>query len=328
MEIDGRLEMNKFRFTCLWLSLVTGGTGFAQPSSVKTDRCFDASDSRDIRLWAGQAPGAMGTNTCTDIPFLRMYSPNGALPKSDLGIIVIPGGGYNELIDTDEQAPVAEYFANKLGITTFVLYYRLVQANGTYRYPVPMWDAQRAIRYVRANAGHYGIKSDHIGIFGFSAGGHLASTVAIHFDTSFGLVAADSIDGTDARPDFLGLGYPVISMDPSQYASPNSLNHLLFGYTGTELAQLEQYLSGQKQVNQTTPPTFLFESEDDKQISSQNSSLFIQSLNAAGVPSEAHLFEKGLHGVGLATAQQAEHVWPYLFHIWLIERGLLRDDLQ
>ncbi len=138
-------------------------------SSVKTDRCFDASDSRDIRLWAGQAPGAMGTNTCTDIPFLRMYSPNGALPKSDLGIIVIPGGGYNELIDTDEQAPVAEYFANKLGITTFVLYYRLVQANGTYRYPVPMWDAQRAIRYVRANAGHYGIKSDHIGIFGFSA---------------------------------------------------------------------------------------------------------------------------------------------------------------
>ncbi len=105
--------------------------------------------------------------------------------------------------------------------------------------------------------------------------------MAIHFDTSFGLVAADSIDGTDARPDFLGLGYPVISMDPSQYASPNSLNHLLFGYTGTELAQLEQYLSGQKQVNQTTPPTFLFESEDDKQISSQNSSLFIQSLNAA-----------------------------------------------
>ena len=150
--------------------------------------------------------------------FCASSDPMEPLIISDVGIIVMPGGGYNELIDKDEQTPVAEYFAQKFGITTFVLYYRLVQTNGTYRYPVPMWDAQRAVRFVRANAAEYGISPEHIGVFGFSAGGHLASTIAIHFDTSFGLPVEDGLDSTDARPDFMGLGYPVISMDPNQYA--------------------------------------------------------------------------------------------------------------
>jgi acetyl esterase/lipase len=313
-----------FSFVVLFLcQLVTIQALSAQASSVKTDRCYDANDPRDIRLWADSAPGAVGTNPCTDIPFLRVYAPENSSGMSNLGIVVMPGGGYNELIDTQEQGPVAEYFANKLGITSFVLYYRLVQANGTYRYPVPMWDAQRAIRYVRANAAQYGIAEDRVGIFGFSAGGHLASTAAIHFASSFGLPDPDSLDATDARPDFVGLGYPVISMDPNQYASPNSLHHLLFGYTGADLAQLEHYLSGQDQVNETTPPTFLFESQDDKQISSQNSTLFSEALNSAGVPSEVHIFETGLHGDGLAQGQIAEHAWPHLFRNWLIERGLL-----
>jgi dipeptidyl aminopeptidase/acylaminoacyl peptidase len=112
-------------------------------------------------------------------------------------------------------------------------------------------------------------------------------------------------------------------MDPAQYASPNSLKHLLSGYSGSQLTELEQYLSGQKQANKTTPPTFLFESQDDKQISFQNSSLFYESLNTAGVPAEAHIFEKGLHGDGLAQDQGAEQKWPELFRDWLTERGLL-----
>jgi acetyl esterase/lipase len=242
---------------------------------------------------------------------------------SDVGIIVMPGGGYNELIDKEEQAPVAERFTRSFGITTFVLYYRLVQANGTYRYPVPMWDAQRAVRLVRANAAQYGIDPSKVGVFGFSAGGHLASTIAIHSDTSFGAPVEDSVDSTDPRPDFLGLGYPVISMDPNQYASPNSLAHLLSGYTGTELTQLETYLSGQEQVNSTTPPTFLFESWDDMQISSQNSSLFYEALNTAKVPAEGHIFQKGLHGDGLAVGQPEEYIWPLLFRNWLVVVGLL-----
>jgi acetyl esterase/lipase len=188
-----------------------------------------------------------------------------------------------------------------------------------------MWDAQRAVRFVRAHAAEYGISPAHVGIFGFSAGGHLASTIAIHFDTYFGLPVEDGLDSTDARPDFMGLGYPVIPMDPNQYASPNSLRHLLYGYQGTELTQLEQYLSGQKQANKTTPPTFLFESGDDAVISSQNSSLFYEALNTAVVPSEVHIFQKGLHGDGLAKGQPEERVWPALFLNWLVTRGLLPE---
>jgi acetyl esterase/lipase len=235
----------------------------------------------------------------------------------------MPGGGYNELIDESEQAPVAQYFADKLGVTTFILYYRLVQANGTYRYPVPMWDGQRAVRYVRFNAAEFDLDPARIGVFGFSAGGHLASTIAIHFASNFNLPNGDEIDQTDARPDFLGLGYPVISMDPNQFASHASLSHLLRGYSGSELAKLEDYLSGQKQVTAHTPPTFLFESFDDKVVNSQNSSLFYEALVTAGVPSESHIFEKGKHGVGLAQEEPYEHVWPTLFHHWLAERGLV-----
>ncbi|NYF80114.1 alpha/beta hydrolase [Granulicella arctica] len=295
----------------------------AQSSTATTDRCYDSGDRRDLRLWDSDAPGSVGTNPCTDIPFLRVYRPHGAAAPTDNAIIVIPGGGYNELIDKKEQSPVGQYFADKLGITTFVLYYRLVQTNGTYRYPVPMWDGQRAIRYVRYNAAQFGISPQHIGVFGFSAGGHLASTIAVHFAANFGLDLKDAIDQTDPRPDFLGLGYPVISMDPAQYASHSSHNHLLYGYTGTELTQLEQYLSEQKQVNSTTPPTFLFESFDDKVVNSQNSSLFYEALVTAGVPSEAHIFQHGLHGDGLAVDEPAESAWPEMFHNWLNERGLI-----
>lgn len=318
-----RLHIRHVLLSTLVLISVCNSPALAQTSSVKTDECYDPTDSTDIRLWDNGAPGAVGTDPCTDIPFLRMYAPDGSVAATNVGIIVMPGGGYNELIDKDEQAPVAKHFANKLGITTFILYYRLVQANGTYRYPVPMWDAQRAVRLVRANAAQYGIDPSNIGVFGFSAGGHLASTIAIHSDTSFGETPQDSVDSADPRPDFLGLGYPVISMDPSQYAPPNSLGHLLYGYTGSQLTQLETYLSGQEQVNSATPPTFLFESWDDMQISSQNSSLFYEALNTAQVPSEGHIFQKGLHGDGLAVGQTEEYIWPRLFRNWLIVRGLL-----
>jgi hypothetical protein len=95
-------------------------------STVQTDNCYDSHDSRDIRLWNQQAPGAAGNDPCTDIPFLRVFRPDGATQISDVSIIVMLGGGYNELIDKNEQAPVAECFAQKFGITSFVLYYRLV----------------------------------------------------------------------------------------------------------------------------------------------------------------------------------------------------------
>jgi acetyl esterase/lipase len=312
----------KHSVLCL-LALLFVFPTFSAKAQSSNGTCYDANDASDLRLWDDQAPGAVGNNPCTDIPFLRVFRPEGSAAATDIGIVVMPGGGYNELTDENEQTPVGQYFANKLGITTFVLYYRLVQANGTYRYPVPMWDGQRAVRYARFNAARFGINPAHIGVFGFSAGGHLASTIAIHFATNFNLPYQDGIDQTDARPGFLGLGYPVISMDPNQFASSSSLSHLLYGYTGAELSQLEDYLSGQKQVNSTTPPTYIFESFDDKVVDSQNSILFYEALRTAKVPSEAHIFQKGTHGAGLATTEPYEYVWPELFHNWLSEQGLL-----
>jgi acetyl esterase/lipase len=213
-----------------------------------------------------------------------------------------------------------------LGITSFVLYYRLVQEDGTYRYPVPMWDGQRALRYVRYNAAQFNINPNRIGIFGFSAGGHLASTIALHFDQNFNLPNQDDLDKTDARPDFLGLGYPVISMDPYQYASYSSLKHLLYGYTGNELKYLENFLSGQKHVISNTPPTFIFESLDDRRICAQNSVLFVEALQNAGIPYKALIVEHGRHGVGLAKHQPAERIWPMLFYNWLVEQKIISDD--
>lgn len=291
--------------------------------STEPSPCYDANDPRDLRLWDGNAPGAVGADPCRDIPFLRIYRPKGAAPATDTGMIVMPGGGYDRLTDTKEQSPVGRYFADQVGITTFVLYYRLVQPNGTYRYPVPMWDGQRAIRLVRSRAAQFGMDPRRIGVFGFSAGGHLASTTAIHFANNFDLPSVDAVDRTDARPSFLGLGYPVISMDPNQYASPSSLGHLLDGYAGAQRDQLETYLSGQKEVKASTPPTFLFESLDDKRISPENSTLFAQALQAARVRNDVHMFQHGLHGAGLAVDQPEESVWPSLFLHWLEEQGFL-----
>lgn len=180
-----------------------------------------------------------------------------------------------------------------------------------------MWDAQRAVRYVRNNASRFKLNPSHLGLFGFSAGGHLASTIALHPDQNFNLSSQDSLDKTDARPDFLGLGYPVISMDPQQYASNASLKHLLHGYSGKELLSLEDFLSGQKHVTAKAPPTFLFESLDDQRISAQNSVLFVDALKDAKVANEANIFKHGKHGAGLAKNEPEEKDWPDLFGKWL-----------
>jgi acetyl esterase/lipase len=280
-----------------------------------TDACFDSNDQNDILLWQGSAPGAAGNDPCRDVPFLRVF--RASEPVSTTAFLITPGGGYDRLTDAKEQTPVAEYFAQVLHVTSFVLYYRLVQPNGTYRYPVPMWDGQRAIRIIRARAQLFGIDPHKIGIFGFSAGGHLASTLALHSGTDFDLLRMDDIDRVSARPDLLGLGYAVISMDPSSVPPTGSYKNLLKGYEGTELSHLQRYLSGEKNVTPRTPPVFLFESMDDATISPQNSVLFVDALREAGIPIEAHLFRHGQHGAGLATGVAEEEAWPEMFRKWL-----------
>lgn len=292
----------------------------SEPPRDASQNCYDASDSTEIRLWPGTAPGAAGNDPCRDIPYLRIFRASRASAganRSGQAFIVIPGGGYDRLSDTKEQAPVAEYFSQQLGVTTFVLYYRLVQPDGTYRYPVPMWDGQRALKLVRTRARDFGIDPQRVGLYGFSAGGHLASTVALHSATDFDLPVHDAIDAADGRPNLLGLGYPVISMDPAQFAATSSHNHLLYGYAAHDLEHLQNYLSGQDHVTPRTPPVFLFESMDDQRISPQNSVIFADALKRAGIPAEIHLFAHGVHGAGLAQGIPEEEAWPTLFATWL-----------
>ncbi|MET0934755.1 MAG: alpha/beta hydrolase [Luteibacter sp.] len=300
-------------------------TGVAHGGAAKADTalCYDPGDPADIRLWEGRAPGATGDDPCRDIPFLRIYVPAAGGTAARTAIVVMPGGGYDRLTDAKEQAPVGEHFSRQWGITTFVLVYRRVQPDGTYRYPVPMWDAQRAMRLVRSRAAQYHVEANRIGAFGFSAGGHLAATISTHADTDFGLARRDAIDRERARPDFLGLGYPVISMLPDAYASPASLHHLLHGYEGSERAHLEHNLSAQENVTGDMPPVFLFESMDDARISPQNSVLFAEALRSAGVPSDVHLFPHGVHGSGLAVGIPGEEAWPGMFRDWLKGRHYL-----
>src|SRR5579872_3050691 len=164
-----------------------------------------AQEPKTILLWPDGAPGAMGTSE-DDRPTLTIYLP-WEKPSSRTAVVVCPGGGYGMLADNHEGRQVANWL-NSLGIAAFVLKYRL---GPRYHHPVELGDAQRAIRMVRAQASQYGVAPDRIGIMGFSAGGHLASTAGTHFDEG-NPEAADPIDRAGSRPDFLVLGYPVITM--------------------------------------------------------------------------------------------------------------------
>jgi acetyl esterase/lipase len=298
--------------------------GLEGHSAPREAHCYDSSDADEIRLWSGRAPGAVGDDPCRDIPFVQVFRAAGTERENTSALLVIPGGGYDRLSDEKEQTPVAEYFSRNFHITTFVLYYRLVQADGTYRYPVPMWDGQRALKLIRYLAQRYGIDPKRTGVFGFSAGGHLASTLALHAATDFELPVHDAVDAMNGHPDLLGLGYPVISMDSGQFASPSSLTHLLYGYRGHELDRLQHYLSGQDNITRNTPPVFLFESMDDQRISPQNSVMFAQALQVANIPTDVHLFSHGVHGSGLSVGIPEEEAWPELFHRWLGSRGFVR----
>jgi acetyl esterase/lipase len=292
-------------------------------AAVPSSNCYDPSDPTKLRLWEGGAPGAVGSNPCRDIPYMQAFSPSGGKQLLSPAILIMPGGGYDRLTDTKEQAPVAEYFARTFHVTAFVLYYRLVEQDGTYRYPVPMWDGQRAVKLIRSRASQFAIDPERLALFGFSAGGHLASTLTLHSATDFGLPRHDELDRQNGRPNLLGLGYPVISMDPAAVPPSGSYQNLLRGFTGPELKYFQNYLSGEKNVTDRTPPVFLFESKDDAVISPENSVLFVGALKAHGIPVDAHIFAHGKHGSGLATDEPEESAWPTMFRQWLIEQSFL-----
>jgi acetyl esterase/lipase len=181
---------------------------------------------------------------------------------------------------------------------------------------VELEDAQRAIRLVRAHAAEYGVASDHIGMWGFSAGGHLAATAGTKFDAG-NASAADAIERESCRPDFLVLAYPVITME-APYVHAGSKRHLL-GEAPTQ-AELDA-MSAELHVTAQTPPTFLYVTTDDQSVPVMNSVMFYSALVKAGVPAEMHIFQHGAHGSGLGVGNPQLSVWPDLLIKWMREHG-------
>jgi acetyl esterase/lipase len=213
-----------------------------------------------------------------------------------------------------EGAQIAAWL-NNLGISAFILKYRL---GPIYHHPAPLQDAQRALRTVRSRAKDYKIDPNRIGIWGFSAGGHLASTTGTHFDDGQS-GASDPIDRVSSRPDFMILAYPVISLT-TEYVHKGSRKNLLGDPYDPALAE---QLSNEKQVTSRTPPTFLFHTDDDAGVPVENSVLFFLALKKAKVPAEMHIYQKGKHGVGLAQSDPVLSTWPDRLKDWLRIRGLL-----
>lgn len=256
-----------------------------------------------IPLWPDGAPGAKGSNP-EDIPSIQMYRPQN---PTGAAIVVCPGGGYQHLA-RHEGHDIALWL-NSLGITAVVLKYRLAPK---YHHPSMMQDVLRAIRYTRSKAEEWKIDINRVGVMGFSAGGHLASTAATHWDEGQS-DTGDGIDRLSSRPTLAILCYPVITLgEPS--AHTGSRRNLLGENPSRELLDL---MSNEKQVNERTPPTFLFHTEDDKAVPVENSLLFAAALRKAGVPYEMHIYEKGRHGVGLAQDNPALKSWPGLLADWL-----------
>jgi len=292
--------MNTMRIAVLVLAAAVGA--FAQDPTFPT---------RTIPLWEQGAPGALG-NEDRDQPTLTLYPTF----RETIGtaVIIAPGGSYQGLAQNLEGRQVANWF-NAMGVTAFLLKYRL---GPRYHHPIELGDAQRAIRLVRTRAKEFGVNPGRIGIMGFSAGGHLASTAGTHFDAG-NPEAVDGIDRASCRPDFLILAYPVISLTAS-YTHKLSRKNLLGEQPD---AKLLDSLSNETQVTPQTPPTFLFHTDADSGVPPENSVAFYLALRRAQVPAEMHIFAKGEHGAGLGFGDPALAEWPGLLAHWMRGLGLL-----
>jgi acetyl esterase/lipase len=242
----------------------------------------DAAKPQRLALWGGRAPVDKRNfeNAEAWITVHRPAKGNGA------AVVICPGGGYGVLVAGPEGHGIAKWL-NQHGITGVVLEYRLPRG----RPFVPLLDAQRAIRTVRANAADWGVKPSRVGIMGFSAGGHLAATAGTHFDG--GNAAADAaIERVGCRPDFVVLVYPVVTMGRATHGG--SRNNLLGGNSS---ARFVQFFSNERQVTKQTPPTFLAHALDDRLVSPANSQALYDALRAHKVPSQYLKLPSGGHGL-------------------------------
>jgi acetyl esterase/lipase len=258
---------------------------------------------KSLPLWPDGVPTPDGVNPPGESPELQLFPVSTGTPTGF--VVVCPGGGYSHRA-AHEGEPIARML-NQAGIAAGVVSYRV----SPHRWPVPQLDATRAIRLARANAEAWGIKADKIGILGFSAGGHLAASVAVHADHG-DLGSADPVTRLSGRPDAAVLCYPVISF--GEWGHRGSRNNLLG--PSPSPAAVEQ-MTLELHVDTSTPPTFLWHTADDPAVPIQNSLLFAQALALHKVPFELHVFPKGRHGLGLAIDDPVVGQWPALCVKWL-----------
>lgn len=266
-------------------------------------------------LWPNGAPGAKGSDESKHVPAVTIYRPARTAPASRAAVVVCPGGGYGNLALGHEGREIADWL-NSLGITAAILEYRM--ARGGYRHPIPLLDAQRAIRTIRSRSDELDLDQERIGIMGFSAGGHLAATVGTHFDGG-NQNSADPVERCSSRPDFLILCYPVIAFG-EPFTHKGSQRNLIGENPPRSLVES---LSNEKQVTKATPPAFLFHTDADTGVPAENSTAFYLALRKAGVPAELHIFRNGRHGVGLAKGIPGTREWPKLCEGWLRDKGLI-----
>ena len=264
-------------------------------------------------LWPQRAPGAKG-EAAADKPTLILY-PADPATATGAAIVICPGGGYGHLAMDHEGHQIAQWL-NSFGVGAFILDYR--HHGKGYEHPAPLDDAQRAIRTVRARASEWKVDPAKIGILGFSAGGHLASTATTHFDDGKP-DSADPIQRASCRPDFAVLCYAVIAFD-EPYTHRGSQRNLLGDKADAELVRS---LSNEKQVTAKTPPCFLWSTDEDKGVPAENSVQFFLALRQAKVPAELHVFQSGKHGLGLAASVNGTRAWSDCCKEWMRNRGLL-----
>ncbi|WP_461637038.1 alpha/beta hydrolase [Labilibaculum euxinus] len=287
------------------------------------------SQSKVIELWNGKVPGAIHNDKFKQIvdttaswvdkhsiinPYLDVY----LAPKeksNGTAVVICPGGAYVGMAVKHEGSQVAKWL-NSLGVTAFVLKYRLPDDSIMKNKAVaPLQDGQRAIRIVRSHAKEWGINPQKIGIMGFSAGGHMASTLSTHYNEK----VYESDDLTSARPDFSLLIYPVISMEKGITHWGSRVNLLGDNPTPEQV----KHFSNELQVNSETPPAFMVHSLDDGAVPVQNSINYALALQKFKIPCELHLYQTGGHGYGMGNSTNTESTWTEACRKWLEMKGLL-----
>ncbi len=258
-----------------------------------------------VKLWEGPPPFGLVSEALE--PWMDLYLLPGQRRRG--AVLICPGGGYGSRAP-HEQDPIAEQY-NAAGFHAMVLQYRVAP----HRHPAPLLDAARAIRLLRREGGRWPIDPERIAVCGFSAGGHLAASLGVHFDKDF-VNTGEALDDISARPDTLVLSYPVISADA--YGHRGSFANLLGPDPDPQLLTL---MSLEKQVTSRTPPTFLWHTAEDAAVDVRNSLRFAEMLSNVEVPFELHVYPHGAHGLGLAPDDPHVATWMQLSIEWLEALG-------